>query len=146
MRHFEDFTQGETLVGPAVVFTAGTIVDFARLYDPQPHHLDPKAAEAGLFGGLVASGFQTLAQTFAAFFTGGPFDGSNLGSPGIESLEWLKPVRPGDAIHLEGTVAALRPSASKPDRGLITMDYRAVDGEGHPVMRYRMVHLVRRRS
>jgi acyl dehydratase len=100
------------------------IIDFALAYDPQPFHLDSRAATASYFGGLVAIGIQTLAPGFRAFLQLGLFSACGLGSPGLDKLRWLHPVRPGDTLHSEVEVVNARPSRSNPDRGILVIEFR----------------------
>jgi acyl dehydratase len=105
---------------PGAVFSAGPrevgeeeIIEFARRYDPQPFHVDRTQAGAGRWGGLISSGWMTcsIAMELAVHNL---FDGSNsFGSPGVEQLQWEKPVRPGDRLTLVVTVLESRVSSSK---------------------------------
>lgn len=144
-RFFEDFTQGERFITPGITLTESDIIDFALRYDPQPFHLDRQAAEASPFGGLIASGYQTLALCFRLFIQGGMLSEASLGSPGIDELRWLAPVRPGDRLHTEVEVLELIPSRSKPDRGLMRFRYQALNQDGEPVLSYVLNHFLRRR-
>ena len=119
-RYFEDFTVGLRFRSPGVVaITAERIRSFAAEFDPQPSHLDEGAASATLFGGLVASGWHTAAVAMRLIVD------SDLGLSGqgagvaIESMRWLRPVRPGDSLRVEGTVTETRPSRSHADRGIV---------------------------
>jgi len=145
-RYFDDFKTGEMFVTPGVTVTETMIVEFARVYDPQPFHLDAEAAKHSIYGGLIASGFQTLALGFRLIWDTGIFRAASLGSPGFDELRWLKPVRPGDVLHVEMAVAELRPSQSKPDRGILRGAYRYVNQQGEAVLTYTAMHLLRRRK
>ena len=125
-RGFDDFEIGERFASPGATITESQILDFALLYDPQPFHLDLKAAEEGPFAGLSASGFQTFALSFRLFYQANVINACSLGSPGVDELRWLKPVRPGDTLHVEAEVKSKRASKSKPDRGILHMDYRVL--------------------
>ena len=94
------------------------VIDFGQRFDPQPFHVDPIAAAAGPYGGLIASGWHTCAlmRLLAEQYLS---PASSLGSPGIDELRWILPVRPGDTLTLKTTVREARQSRSKPDRGLI---------------------------
>jgi acyl dehydratase len=144
-RYFEDFRVGERMATADAVITEDMIVDFARIYDPQPFHVDPAAAAHSIYGGLIASGFQTLAMGFRLVWDTGLFDGTSMGSPGFDELRWLKPVRPGDRLRVEAEVAEARPSKSKPDRGLVRIAYRYLNQTGEPVLTFTSMHLIRRR-
>jgi acyl dehydratase len=118
--YFEDFTPGQRLESKPVIVTEAEMIDFAKKFDPQPMHTDPQAAKA-ITGGLIASGWHTASVTMNLLVTSGMFNPppGALGL-GFESLKWLKPVRPGDALRLQLEVLSVRPSASRPDRGIVT--------------------------
>jgi acyl dehydratase len=143
-RYLEDFTVGEVMETAPVTLSADEIVAFAKLYDPQTFHTDPEAAKSGPYGGLIASGLQTIAVGFGQFIRLGYFVESSLGGPAADDVEWLAPVRPGDELHTTIEVLEIRPSKSKPDRGIfhfkITM---AVDGA--PVVHFTSTSFLRRR-
>ncbi|HUZ74287.1 MAG TPA: MaoC family dehydratase [Stellaceae bacterium] len=144
-RYFEEFVVGEQAETATAVLTEDMIVDFARTYDPQPFHVDPAAARESIYGGLIASGFQTLALGFRLVWDTGIFATTSMGSPGFDELRWLKPVRPGDTLRVAFEVIETRPSASKPDRGLVRIAYRFFNQEGAVVLTYNAMHLIRRR-
>ena len=145
-RCYEDFVVGEEFRSPGKTFTEAEIVDFAFRFDPQPIHIDSPAAAAGSYGGLIASGWHVVAVAFRLFHMTGVLGPASLGSPGIEALRWLKPVRPGDTVRTVVTVADRRPSRSRPDRGIVILDYRAINQDGEEVMSMRAIQLVRRRE
>ena len=97
--YFEDFKPGDRFESAGKTLSEAEILDFAWRYDPQPIHMDKVAAEAGPYGGLIASGFQTLLTSFRLLWQTNLLDAASLGSPGIEELKWTKPVRPGDTLH-----------------------------------------------
>lgn len=133
MRYFEDFQPGfRATHGPAPV-TAEDIIGFAREFDDQPFHTDPDAAKHTLLGGLAASGWHTCAIMMRLIADGVFKDAAGMGSPGIEEVKWLKPVRPGDALSLEATVTKARPSASRQDMGLVTFEFVLTNQLGEPV-------------
>ena len=142
---FEDFEVGQRFVSQGVTFTEASIIDFATRYDPQRFHIDREAAAHTPFGGIVASGFQTLALSFRMFFELGAIRESGIGAPGIEELRWTAPVRPGDTLHAEVEVIELRPSRSKPDRGIVRMRYAARNQRGETVMTLIVPQIVSRR-
>ena len=142
---FEDFEAGQRFVSQGVTLTEASIIDFAIRYDPQRFHIDREAAARTPFGGLVASGFQTLGLSFRMFFELGVIRESGIGAPGIEDLKWLAPVRPGDTVHTEVEVVALRPSRSKTDRGTVRMRYAAVNQHGETIMTMIVPQFVLRR-
>ena len=145
-RTFDDFEVGERFTTPGITVSEAQILDFALAYDPQPFHLDKEAAAQSLYGGLIASGFQTLALGFRAFYQAGVINDCSLGSPGLDELRWLKPVRPGDTLHAEVEVKSTRASRSKPDRGIVHMDWEVKNQAGEVVMTFTGIHLLRRRA
>lgn len=145
-RYLDDLQPGQTFRTGGLTLTEAEIIDFAWRYDPQPFHLDTGAAERSPYGGLIASGFQSLALCFRLFIQTGVLAQSSLGSPGIDELRWLAPVRPGDTLHSEIEVLEVRPSSSKPDRGIARLHYAAVNQRGETVMTFIIAHLLRRRA
>ena len=144
-RYLDDLTPGQHITTPGLTLTEAEIIDFAWRYDPQPFHLDANAAADSPYGGLIASGFQSLAVCFRLFIQSGILADSSMGSPGIDELRWLAPVRPGDTLHSEIEVIEVRPSSSKPDRGIARLKYQAVNQRGEAVLSFIVIHLLRRR-
>ena len=138
---------------PGFVFETGSrtlskddIVAFARLHDPQPFHVDPHAAAASPYGGIIASGFQTMLTAFALTLEANVWNEASLGSPGMDEVRWLAPVRPGDTLSVRAEVLSVAPSRSRPDRGRAEIAYSVRNGEGTEVMRYRCIHMLARRQ
>ncbi|MFQ5970892.1 MAG: MaoC family dehydratase [Alphaproteobacteria bacterium] len=144
-RYFDDFEVGERFVSRGVTVSEGQMLDFALAYDPQPFHIDKEAAGKSHYGGLIASGFQTLALAWRMMAQENLMTACSMGSPGIDELRWLKPVRPGDTVHTEVVVTDKRPSDSKPDRGVLMMAYEMKNQTGEAVLSFTLIHLVRRR-
>jgi len=145
-RWFEDYPVGAVYAGGSLPVSEQDILDFARRYDPQPMHVDKAAAEAGDFGGLIASGWHTAAlmmQVLVAYFVPRP---GNLASPGIDELRWLRPVRPGDRLSLRATVQSARRSHSKPGQGVVVSLVEVLNQNGNVVMSLKPVSLMRCRS
>src|SRR5262249_13425398 len=117
---WEDLTVGRVVETPARRITAAEIKAFAVLYDPQDMHTDEEAARHTMMGGLCASGWHTECLMFRMVYDGWVHDSSSMGSPGIDEIRWLKPVRPDDMLTTRITVLERRVSKSKPDRGLTT--------------------------
>lgn len=132
-RYFEDFAEGDRVVTQGITLTDANIIDFGLRYDPQPLHIDKIAAEQGFYGGLIASGWQIASLSFRLFWQSGFIYGGSLGSPGIQDLRWLKPVRPGDTIFVEAEVTSTRLS-SKGDRGYVGVSYAAKNQKGETVL------------
>ena len=145
-RYFEDFAVGERFATRGVTLTESMIIDFALAYDPQPFHMNVEAARESLYGGLIASGFQTLALGFRMVLETGIFRVASMGSPGFDELRWLKPVRPGDTLHTEIEVREKTPSRSKPDRGILRIAYRIKNQKEEEVLSFLSMHLLRRRA
>jgi acyl dehydratase len=143
--YFEDFTPGREFRTDGVTVTESQIVEFARAFDPQPFHLDAEAAKETIFGGLIASGFQTMALTFRLFVQTRALAACSLGSPGVDELRWLRPVRPGDTLRAIVHVVEQRPSTSKPDRGIVRLRWTSLNQRGEPVLTMTSMQLVRRR-
>lgn len=144
-RYFDDFEIGECFVSRGVTLSEAQILDFALRYDPQPFHLDSHAAAQTPYGGLIASGFQTLALGFRMFFHENVITACSLGSPGMDELRWLAPVRPGDTLHTEAEVKDKRPSRSRADRGTLRMAYTVKNHHKQPVMTFICTHILARR-
>ena len=145
-RHLDDFAVGERFVTRGVTLTESMIIGFALTYDPQPFHIDVEAARESSYGGLIASGFQTLALGFRMVMEAGIFRASSMGSPGFDELRWLKPVRPGDTLHTELEVIEKTPSRSKPDRGILRVAYRIRNQRQEEVLTFLSMHLLKRRA
>ncbi len=145
-RYLDDFKVGEVFRLGGYTFTEGEIIDFALRFDPQPFHLDVAAAGDSIYGGLIASGFQSIAICFRMFIQSGILAQSSMGSPGIDDLRWLAPVRPGDTLHTEVEVVEIKPSRSKPDRGIARLRYSAINQHDETVARFVLNHLLKRRA
>ena len=130
---FEDYRVGDEFLGEPVYFSEKEIVDFARRYDPQSFHIDPAAAKASSFGGLIASGMHSFAAVFGGMFRAGFLNGRGGGAPGME-IQWLKPVRPGDTLAMLACVVETRISRSRPDRGFVSFRASATNQNGEEVM------------
>jgi acyl dehydratase len=143
-RFLDDLKPGECFVTEGVTLTETQIIDFARQHDPQPFHLDADAAARSSYGGLIASGFQTMLLTFRLFIQSGMLIESSIGSPGMDELRWLAPVRPGDTIHAEVEVLEITPSRSKPERGIARLGYKTRNQHGQMVASFIISHLLKR--
>ena len=124
----DQFTSGEHAMDEA------QITAFAAQFDPQPFHLDDAAARATLFGGLAASGWHTAGIVMRMMCDGFILDSSSLGSPGLDSLKWHKPVLVGDALRARMTVLDSRPMKSKPHVGLVQTRWEALNQRDEIVM------------
>ena len=118
--YLDHFSEGSTFETEGKTLSEAEILEFALKYDPQPFHMDVEAAKDGPFDGLIASGLQTMAIGLRMLLQSQVFaPGASCGSPGMDELRWLKPVRPGDTLRARGEVIEIIPSRSKPDRGML---------------------------
>jgi acyl dehydratase len=131
---FEDFEPGQVYELGSATVTEDEIVAFAREFDPQPFHLDPEAAKESVFGGLIASGWHTGAMWMRLYVDSMLIGSSAQGSPGIEDLRWLAPVRPGDTLTGRLTVLEAAPSTRRPDRGTVRIRGEMVNQDGVTVL------------
>jgi acyl dehydratase len=145
-RHFEDFAVGETIVHGSQAVTAEDIVAFASEYDPQPFHLDPAAPETIIAGGLIASGWHVAAIFMRLMCDSFLLDSASLGSPGISTMKWLKPVRPGNVLSGRSTVLEARLSNSRPDMGIVGFRHETLDEHDEVVLWFENPILFGRRS
>jgi len=134
-RYFEDFEIGEEWVYPAWKLDQDELVGFAKRYDPQPMHTDPVGALDGPYGGLIASGWQTALHCIQPFLEEVMKHTAGLASPGFETFQWLKPVRPGEPVTPMIKVLDSRRSKSKPDLGLVQFEFSGADSAGDTVWR-----------
>jgi acyl dehydratase len=142
LSYFEDYVPGATYECGIFSVDEASIVAFGKEFDPQPFHVDPVAAAAGPFGGLIASGWHTSALVMRLLVANYLSAESSLGSAGIDELRWPHPVRPGDTLRVRATVAESRRSLSKPDRGIVKTVIEAVNADGRAVMRATGINFV----
>lgn len=144
-RFFEDYKKGATYVLGSFTVTEEEIIAFASQYDPQKMHTDRELSAQGPFGGVIASGWHTIARTMRLVVDNFlPFNG--LAAPGIDELRWPRPVRPGDTLTLHATIEDARRSRSKPDRGLLHILLELLNQDGEVVMSLKPMNLVRVRN
>lgn len=133
-RHWEEFTAGSVIeYGPRLV-TREEIVAFAQQFDPQPMHLDDAAARASMLGGLSASGWHICALAMRMIADGILHDAEAMGSPGVDEVRWIVPLRPGDRIMLRATVADCRTSRSRPEIGFTAFGFELINQDGATIM------------
>ena len=145
MRYWEDIKQGEVFELGSRTMDKERMIAFAREFDPQPFHTDEKAAEASIWGGLIASGWLTGSTLMRLLYDGFLKDTASLGSPGIDELRWLKPVRPGDTLTARLTVIEATASRSRPDRGIVRTRMELMNQDGEVVMTVTGVNFISRR-
>ncbi|QIB64180.1 MaoC family dehydratase [Kineobactrum salinum] len=143
---FEDLVPGVCIELPAYEVTEAEILAFARQYDPQYFHTDPVAARQSLFGGLIASGWMTTGIFMRMQCDAFLLDSTCMGSPGVDEIRWLHPVRPGDVLRGESRVTEARPSRSRPDRGAVFSDVSIHNQRGEVVMTLRSRAIFARRE
>ena len=143
--YWEDFPPGDTLEIGSHTFGEEEIIAFARQFDPQVFHTDPVAAKNSFFGGLVASGWHTCAIAMRLMVDAYVARSASLGSPGLDNIRWLAPVRAGDTITYRRTITEARASESKPDIGLVNSRWEAVNQRGEIVMTMEGWGMFRRR-
>lgn len=134
MRAFEDFRVGDIIEFAPLTVTAADIKSFAVRFDPQPMHLDEAAQQSDIVSGLFASGLHTVCMHMRLFTDGVLRDSTSMGSPGVEEVRYLAPVRAGDSLALRVEVVATRRSKRRPEIGLVNFRSRMVNGDGKAVM------------
>jgi acyl dehydratase len=144
--YWEDFPVGRTLEIGEYTVSREEILDFATRFDPQPFHVDEEAARESIYGGLIASGWHTCAIAMRMMCDSYLLEAHSMGSPGVEDVRWLRPVRPGDTLRGRMTVLEARPSRSKPDRGTVRCRWEIFDAEGEQVLSMEGYGMFRRRS
>ncbi len=145
-RYFEDYVAGSGHEFGSIMVEEKEIIAFAKRFDPQVLHTDPDGAKDTVYGGLIASGWHTAALMMRLFVDHYLSHVASLGSPGVEELRWLKPVRPGDEISLRVTVLETKRSRSKPDRGIVRSFIEAMNQDGEVVMDLKAVNFLRCRD
>ena len=143
--YFEDFPVGDVRESAPRLVTREEMLAFASEYDPQPFHLDEGAAKGTIYGGLIASGWLTVAIMMRLLWDTLLKDAVSLGSPGADEIRWLKPVRPGDTLRARFTVVEAIPSRSKPDRGVLRTFTEVLNQHGEIVMTLRGLGMFGRR-
>jgi acyl dehydratase len=145
-RFFEDYVAGDVHEFGSIAVTGDEIVEFATRYDPQPFHKDRDAARHTQFGGLIASGWQTAGWMMRLVVEHFLSHVASLASPGVDELRWTRPVRPGDTLSVRATIVEARPSASRPDRGLVRTLFEVLNQRGEVVMSAKAMNLLKRRG
>lgn len=142
-RYFEDYVPGAVHELGSIVADEAEMIAFARRFDPQFFHTDPVAAEKSVFGGLIASGWYTASLAMRLLVDHYISHVAGLGSPGVDELRWLKPVRPGDTLSLRVTLLEAQRSRSKPDQGAIRMLTEVLNQHSETVMTMKSVGFFR---
>lgn len=143
--YVEDFVPGWSIVTPERTVTDDEIVVFGAAYDPQDFHIDKAAADASIFGGLVASGLQVSALAWERGLASGAFDHCSLAGLGIDDLRWKAPLRAGDTIHCVIESLGWRESKSHPGAGVVSFRYEMRNQDGGTIMTMTIIQLFRKR-
>ena len=131
--YFEDFVPGQEIALGSRDVIEEEVIAFATQFDPQPFHVDHEAARHSIFGRLAASGWHTCGMVMRIVVDNMLNDSSSMGSPGLDQVRWLKPVYPGDTLHVVYYVKEARPSQSKPDRGVVVSVWKVSNQHGELV-------------
>jgi acyl dehydratase len=144
-RWFEDFAPGAVYAFGDHVMDEAEVIAFATRFDPQPFHIDEAAARDSIFGGLIASGWHTGSVVMRLMVDHYLSPESSLGSPGVDEIRWIVPVRPGDRLRVRITVLSAVASRSKPDRGIIHSLTEVLNQKDQVVMTTKGMGMFRRR-
>ncbi len=144
--YFEDFAEGQVYETESWKVSEEEILAFGRKYAPLPYHTDVDAARETAFGGLVAAGYQTAAITFSLFARTGALTESGMGSPGVDSLRWKRPVKAGDTLHVLANIVEVSPAAKEGGRDAVRIRYDTINQDDDTVMSLTSLHFVKRRN
>jgi len=144
--YFEDYQKDTVIEMGPVYVEQDELIEFAIRYDPQPMHIDPETAKTGPYKGLIASGWLTCALVMGQLVKNYFSPSSSLGSPGIDELQWLRPVRPGDILTVRVTILETKRSRSKPDRGLVSTLVEALNQQQEMVVSFKALNFMLRRE
>lgn len=142
-RVFEDYIPGSVHEFGTIRVERDEVLSFARRFDPQPFHTDADAAEKSIFGGLIASGWHTAGLMMRLFAEHYLSKAASLGSPGVDALRWIKPVRPGDVLSIRVTILETKRSRTKPDRGMVRSFIEVINQHREVVMSMKAMNLLR---
>jgi acyl dehydratase len=131
--YFEDFHPGQEIDLGTRSVSEDEIIAFASQFDPQPFHVDPEAAAGSIYGGVIASGWHTCSMMMRMVVDGLMARSSSMGSPGLDSVRWLRPVRPGDTLQVRYVTKDVKASNSRPDRGVVWSKWVATNQHGEEV-------------
>lgn len=144
--YWEDFKLDEKTCMGSVAVERDEVIEFASRYDPQPFHIDDEAARESIYDGLIASGWHTCSLVMRLMCDSYLLDSASLGSPGLDNIRWLKPVRPGDVLTAYRTVMESRASNSRPDTGIVKTLWEVENQNGDLVLTMTGVNLFLRRN
>ncbi len=141
-RYLEDYIEGAVYEFGSMAVEEEEIISFARRFDPQPFHTDPEEGKKSMYGSLIASGWHSASMMMRLFVDHYLSQTASLGSPGVDDLRWLRPVCPGDELIMRVTVAEVRRSRSKPDRGVLRSYVEVLNQRGETVMTMMALNLL----
>lgn len=133
MMYFEDFSEGQRIEAGSRTVTREEILAFATQFDPQPFHVDDAAGDASIFGSVIASGWHTCSMMMRMVVDSVLGDSSSMGSPGLDKVRWLLPVKPGDTLSVAYLTTQTKASGSRPDRGVVWSTWEARNQHGDVV-------------
>jgi acyl dehydratase len=131
--YFEDFYPGQDIDLGKRTVTEEEIIDFATKFDPQPFHIDRDAAAQSIYGSVIASGWHTCSMMMRMVVDGLMAKSASMGSPGLDGVRWLAPVRAGDTLNVHYQTTQVKASNSKPDRGVVWSKWVAINQHGETV-------------
>ncbi len=140
-RYFEDYVPGAVHEFGPIKADKSEMLDFARRYDPQSFHIDEEAAQKSIYSGIIASGWFTCSLMMRLYVDYYVSTVASLGSPGIDELRWIIPLRPDDELAVRATITEARRSQTKPDRGIVKSFLEVLNQKGEVVMTLRVVNL-----
>jgi acyl dehydratase len=146
MLYFEDFAPGQSFDTHSLTVTEDAVVRFALEYDFQPFHVDKRAAKDSIFGGLIASGIQTIALTMRLCNQAQLFAGNAIAGIGFDDVRFLRPVYAGDSIRVTASILECRPSASHPTGGIVKWDIRTFNQTSQNVFKATLINIIQRRK
>ena len=145
-RYFEDYLPGSVHEFGSISVEEEDVIEFGKRYVPLSYHVDKEPARKSIYGGLIASGWQTAALMMRIYTENYLSHVANLGSPGGDELRWNKPVFPGDQLSVRATVMEARRSESRPDRGIVRTWIEVLNQKREVVMTMKMVNFVKCRN
>jgi acyl dehydratase len=143
--YFEDFYPGQEIDLGTRSVSEEEIVAFASQFDPQPFHVDREAAAESIYGGVIASGWHTCSMMMRMVVDGLMAKSSSMGSPGLDGVRWLAPVRAGDTLKVLYRTTQVKASNSKPDRGVVWSKWVAINQHGETVCTVEGMGMFKRR-
>ena len=145
-RYFDDYAAGTTYeFAETVSVSENDIITFAKQFDPQYFHIDPVAAADSIYKGLIASGAHTIAVSFRLYIQNFLPGKASFGSPGLDEVRWLRPLRPGDTLRVRVSIQEAKESQSKNDRGTVRSLVETINQDDEVIMRYIAVNIMAKR-